>query len=390
MNGELSSTWREEEPFAVPVGEIFGRLRRQRRFLAAGLLTAGSLVAAVGLFVPRTFVAEATLALPQLATLDRKEADLKLRERAPMPGIPVHLYKRLDRTLREVGILRATFGPEMSGREIAALGVRMDRHVSPLTSTVRDELARIERDDSIVGLRLQMEAPSPEQAEARVTRLAALVRQRFVATVALDAIDADSLATRADALEPATEILERRDANRSLARMSADLEALGRRVAPVDGPRQVVSTADGGHFYLPPGLQRVGAEAAVAENDHSIRLLEQRVSNAEAKLAFQRRLARRIDDEQRSSPAGETDWSRLVLVEFEEASRSIAPGNAEYLRVEARNLADTLALLRSTTRWLDAPSVRRAPRLPAVLLALLAAAILVLITAYVRDAVSHG
>jgi hypothetical protein len=161
-------------------------------------------------------------------------------------------------------------------------------------------------------------------------------------------------------------------------------------VAIVDGPRQVVSTADGGRFYLPPRLQQVGAEAAVAENDHMIRLLERRVANAETKLAFQGRLARRIDDEQRSGAAEESDWSGLVLAVFQEASRGLAPRDAEYLRLEARHLADTLALLRSTTRWLDAPSVHRAPRLPAVLLALLAAAMLVLVTAYVRDAVSRG
>jgi hypothetical protein len=212
------------------------------------------------------------------------------------------------------------------------------------------------------------------------------VRQRLTAILALDVIDGATLRTRTETLAPALAVLELGDANRSLRQQASDLEALAARAGRAgDAPRQVVSTADGGHRYLPPPLQLVGVRANVADNDHQIRLLRQRVANAQAKIAFYRRLAQSIDGELRTRPMEDADWSALLRRERDAIIASLAPRDAEYLRVEEESLADTLAILRSAMRYVEAPTLRRKPRALPVLLGMAGATVAVLLAAIFRD-----
>jgi hypothetical protein len=378
---------KQSEDFVIPWTEYFAALQRRRRFIVIGTLAAWTLVVVAALVVPRQHVCEATLALPDLSILSIESRQAGVRVRS---GMPLATYKRLERSLNDMAGLHSIFQGRLDNGELRSFQREMRNHVRPLTSATRDEIVRIESDDTVVGVMLSYEDSDPARAQEIVNMLAGMVREILATNFVMDAIDADLLGLRAEAAKTRLHRLMVARTNESLIRQANDLEAIrGRFGDSGGGPgREVVSISDGGHRYLPPAVQIVGVASARAENEHSMRVSDQQSNNLDGRIRFLLRLHRALQQEaQRQGGNVVRDTPTLVRRELGAfgAGQPANAGVAEFVRLHGNSLADTLDILRSSVRFIESPSLQPRGRLPFVLAGLAASVVVVLLAAFVLD-----
>ena len=387
---------RDEAPWTDYVDTVL----RRRRFVAIGTVGAWAVIGLAALLVPRDYQCSAALALPpvmQPTETDRRreerdssrELALK-KEEAPKPGIPVALYKRVERVISDESVLDKGMAQTLSAGEVRDLVRSLDEHFSPITSSARDDLQRMDREDTIIGIELSYTTHPADRARQVVNALGALAHDAFVTSYAMDQVLSQTVKASFDGLRAGKERMELAQENTSLEKQAADMARVlseARHVA-VGSAREIVDTREGGHLFLPPGLQLVGIHAKQVENAYKSRLLEHDTEMAELRLEFLRRLDGRLAEGVRAngSPALK-EIPRLIQEEldaFLSGPGADRPGGP-YLKIEVAGMSEAIASVSSSTRFVQTPTLKRKPRALALSVAAAAAAVFFIAAALVAE-----
>jgi hypothetical protein len=322
----------------------------RRRLLYLGAAVALAVMAAL-LILPRSYSCLATLSLP---TLEQPAA----ARSGETPGIPVVSYKKLERSLGDEEVLAEAFVGKLDRAQVKVLRRSIGSTVSPVATSGRDEILRIDaKTDRVAAVTLAYDDRPPERALEIVSTIGDLVRRIVLANIALEALDelrvkahtAAPMAHRAEAEFAAT--------NESLDREIHELERLASH-SPVVGPtgREVVDTANGGHRYLAPSLQVFGLKALKAENDHRIRLLQREQRIALISVDLLRRVDERIAKE-RSAGRALPDVRRILSEES--SSLDATSADATAVRIQFEEIGARLDAYKASMRFIQAPTVQR-------------------------------
>ncbi len=212
--------------------------------------------------------------------------------------MPIYLFKLLADALAHCGMLESLFR-DRSDVDAAGLCAGMTSVLSPVSSGARDELARLDRADLVVGLRISYAGRSESATRHVVGVLAEAARGRLLMELIRETLAAgliDATKSRHDALS-LVEIHERTSA--SLRLFERDLQELQRRNpdSAAAAVREVVDVAEGGHRYLPISVQLGGVRALQAEKQHEIRVGRRTYDVSGRKMESLGRLASRLDSE---------------------------------------------------------------------------------------------
>jgi hypothetical protein len=371
-----------------PWSEPFDVILKWRRFVVIAILCSWGAVIALVALLPSQVVCEATLALPNVAYADARRNEKDPQDIKPFkPGVSLGFYKKLEAAMSDASLLQAAFNEKLTEPRITALGRDLRTVLTPLTSGPRDEIARADREDTITGVRFVYPDSRPERAAMVVNTLVVLVRNEAVALAAQDRIDAAvldaAIAARA-ALAKKLDVTAKAESLQSLTLDLQKLSGLGRNGD--DTHREVVDVTSGGYRYLPPGVQVVGAKALEASYYDDIRLSGWRFRVETLRGAF----FRKLDEDLRK--AGESPATRLsqdlpaMIGSEAQAFLTKNPGlESSYVRSEVDGLVDALQSHRTTTAFVQSPSVRTLSRLPWVIAAMAGTALLVLLAALLGE-----
>jgi hypothetical protein len=342
-----------------------------------GLAISAVILLFAGRLVPQSENCEATLGLPTLtlpsAIVSSKEEATKASgsgvagsERLDA-GIPLVAYKKLERALADEAVLGNALRGKVDPADIKTLAGMMSEHVTPLTAIARNEIQRMDKLDTIAAVQVSFVSRSAETAREVVQSLADLVRQVVVTNVALEGLDYQRLRSAADTVKFARDTQELVYTNESLQTVIQEIEKLSRRFpsAFARAGREVVDTKDGGYRYLPPDLQLIGLRAAVAENEHKMRLYERALDVAHLRLQFLDQLDGRIRAEfEKNNARLLTDAPGLLRGQLRgfQAGRANAGPAMAMLQADIGGLADLLDSYRTSTRFIQMPTTRRKGR----------------------------
>jgi hypothetical protein len=372
-----------------------------RRFVLTGIVVAWILLAVLFFARPTPFSAEATLALPNtndatamlpsaIESTTRLKATLKSAKAMDVPfnvhletsprsssdfswsraaGFPVASYKKLEKSLRDAG-LYARLGGKLDAAEVGPL--------VPVTSAGRSDVQRLDKADAITGLAVSVSAGKGEAATEKAALFAELVRRVVLRNVSRDELQRLQIRANEQAQDGRKERIDLQYTNQSLAQTIADLEKLGRAGAAA-GVSTLAGPSASAHRYLSPSVQILGLRAAMAENEHLMRVHDHHARMAALTLDFVRRAEARLDREFNGS--GGFDPGALLRQEWELFNKDKDPQDAAIAAVAAdvEGLSDALEGYGRSMYFLQAPGATQAARrrLPYVA-AGLAAAFLVL------------
>src|SRR5687767_9059975 len=144
-------------------------LVRWKRLVLGGIVISCALVTLLGALLPKSFEAQATVALPG--------------------SFAVGVYKVLERSLTDDALFAYVFGDRLSPGEVASLTAKLDAHLRPLTTAGRDELVRLDKADAITAVQLTMRARTKAAALERINLFADLVRRVVLGNSAMGAMD---------------------------------------------------------------------------------------------------------------------------------------------------------------------------------------------------------
>jgi hypothetical protein len=380
LSQQASSSAHDE--LEVSLADILAPLRRHWKLVVIGTGVCWAILLLVVLMVPRftppTYRCDAALSLPSVIPPTRQAArvietadssGLLLSESTPgegpwatgaRAGIPLVLYKELERALLDGAAMRAALSGKLPPTAVDGIQRGLAEHVAPVPNSPKDDPQKLEKDDTITAVRLSYEAPRADQATEIVGALAGLVREALITAIARQEIGWDARTSDEQVLGIIGKKADLLDVNRSLERLSADLERLKRDMpmSQAAGSRQVVDTRQHGYLYLPPELQLVGAKARHAENEHSIRVYDEVLARHTLRLSFLRRLDERIG---RTGTAVVPDIPKVIGSELQGFLHE--PGNSgpetRYLQTEMEALRDELATFRNATQFIQYPTTTR-------------------------------
>src|SRR5260221_8082241 len=281
----------------ISLVEVLAPLRRHSRLILVGIGACWAILLLLCLFAPPRYSCEATLVLPDVipeeSGVDRLVGGLLDVISDGRSGIEPTMSR-----------WRSGIDPTMSGRrsgiEQTRVGIplvlykKLERsfsggagHVSPVPSGTKDDIQKLEKDDTISAVTLSHESYAANQSRDAVNSLAGLVRETLITALAMEQIESEGMHSRKEALDLFRRKVDLLATNRSLEKLTADLERLARDVPESRAAgREVVDTRDGGYRFLPPQLQIVGAKARHADNEHTIRLLDRALSLHALRLLF--------------------------------------------------------------------------------------------------------
>jgi hypothetical protein len=280
------------------------------------------------------------------------------------PGIPPALYKNLERSLLDSAAMQVSLKNTLAPAAIERMLRDPGAHVSPVSSGAKDDIQKLEKDETIIAIKLAYESRSKDQARDVVQTLAGLVRETLITGIAMERIESEALASSNEALS----LLERRTellaVNRSLEHFATDLEQLAKQVPESPSTREVVDTREGGHYFLPARVQLVGARATHADNEHTIRVYDQALARHTLFLSFLHRL------QERSGKGTDTfavsDMPTVIDAELKEFFRESGASDLDsrYLQTKMEILRDELATFRGKTRFIQYPTTLALSRAP--------------------------
>jgi hypothetical protein len=375
-----------------PWTEHVDTLLRWWRFLIQGIGAAWAVLLVGAVIVPRTQLAEATVALPNLAFAEPKEFEPRrlvppAHDRVLKPGIPIGTYKKVEAALSDGGLLTDAFR-ELDAKALDHVRRDIRQIVSPMTTGVRDELMRADREDTVIAVRLSFSDTSAPQVLVVVNTLARLVREAMATRGARDQVEAALLQATSTAEAALTRKLDLSARNESLKTLALDLQRLT-ATAPASGTssREVVDLlSEGGHRYLPAAVQHVGVKAWQADNDHEIRQADWTFRVESLRVAFYRRLESRLRGQgAQAGIAVVEDVPSVIDAELKAFTETQAGAAADYLRAEVEGMRDVVQAHRAATAFIQRPSLRTTPRAPWVLGGMLAAVVAVLLAALMGE-----
>jgi hypothetical protein len=395
----------------ISLADLLAPLRRRWRFILLGTGICWAILLLLVLLTPPTYHCEGTLALPDMSlpttesnlpllSDDRPfdpplKIDLAIKQKpAPTakPGIPLGLYKSLQHALSDGAAMGSVLKGRLPPLEIERMLRNLGENVSPVSSGTKDDIQKLDRDDMITAIKLSYESRSAALARDVIAALAALVRETLITGIAMERIEAETIASNNEKgrlLETKIDLL---DMNRSLQRLAADLERLAREMpeASAASPREVVDARGSGHLFLPLRTQLAGTRARYADNEHRMRICDQTL----ARLALRQSFLGRV--EQRMKNGTETffvsDAPGVIGSELQDflSKEGIANANLQYLQSKMETLRDDLTILRTKTRFIQYPTVRALSRTPLATALASLALIVFIAVAFVIDLWRHS
>jgi hypothetical protein len=361
--------------------DFLDRLLAWKRFLAIGLVVVWAAVALLFFGRGRAYECTATLVFPDLARVG-----ITFPGEPPPRQVGIHFseYRKLEQILSDASVIEARLGTLLDARERRALLADLDDHLTPMTTNPRQDVARMDKLDTIVGFGLAYETRPEERARAVVRTLGALARDAFVTLSAIEQAQHAIARTTTEIAELTVDRDTLTVKNASLQQVLKELESLRAAFpsAALPSTRQVVDIKDGGDRFLPPDIQLVGARSASTQHQHEIRVLDRRIQFAALKREFFQRVAARLDGEMKTKGAAVEGIPGMVREELA-ALRKKHGGTVDLGRVEsaAEEMAVSLSSYETAVRWLQAPTLKPAPRLVPALKAGVAATLLMLAVA---------
>jgi len=357
----------------VSLVELLAPFRRRWRLVVFGIGGSWALLLLVLLLAPPRYRCEATLALPNLTAPTDPNAKLsvsigpalqpvEIQERASTEreglweraGIPYRVYEGVARSLQDGVALHSALGEVLDPRSIERMRSSLAHRVSPLEVGVQDD----EDHDVVSAVVLSGESDSADRSREAVSTLVSLWRSALTTAIARELIAWEARSSERAIRSLARGKEELRETNASLADLTADLERLARESpAPrPDAPREVVDTRGGGHLYLPPRLQLLGAKARQAEGEHAIRTHEQALARHTLRLGFLRRVERRLEG---AGTSIVSDVPGVIADELKQVHQEQdGEGPALHrLQTEMRALGAELDALAARTRLIQYPTV---------------------------------
>lgn len=357
----------------ISLAEVLAPLRRHSRLILVGTAACWAILLLLYLFAPPRYSCEATLVLPDVIPAEASGVDRLL---GGLLDVMSDGRSGIEPMMsgRQSGI-EPTMSGERSGIEQARVGIppvlykKLERslsggagHVSPVTSGTKDDIQKLEKGDTISAVTLSHESYAANQSRDAVNTLAGLVRETLITAIAMEQIESEAMHSRKEALDLFRRKVDLLATNRSLEKLTADLERLARDMPESRAAsREVVDTREGGYRFLPPQLQIVGAKARYADNEHMIRLLDRALSLHALRLRFLDRLQQRILGT--GTPAV-SDLPQVIGSELQEFLREEGPRSPDspYVQTEMEALRDKLAAFQSNTRFIQYPTTRAESR----------------------------
>jgi hypothetical protein len=378
-----------------PWAEHVDTVLRWRRFVVSVVALAWAVILGAVLVVPRTYLAEATLALPNVAFAEARRPESETRETQPervvKPGISIGAYKKVEAALADEAILTRALKDSLESRDIERLRRGLRQVVAPVTTGPRDDLVRADREDTVTAVRLTFSARSSRTVLEVLNTLADLIREALATRVSRDKIEAEILRSTSTAAAALTRKLNLSSKNESIEGLARDLAGLAAR-APSSGAggREIVDLASDGHRYLPAGVQLLGARAWKADNDFEIRQAAWSFKVESLKVAFYRRLDRRL----RGANAEEdvlvtSDVPTIINDELRKFLQEQTGPESDFLKAEVEALRDVVEAHRAATVFVQRPSLRPIGRGLIALVAMGAAVIAALLAALVGESWNH-
>lgn len=372
-------------------------LLRWRRFLLLGIGVAWAILLVGGLLWPRTTIAEAMVALPNIAFAKPRELDPtegtaersppKERDQEPKPGIPLGMYKQIEGALADERLLAEAFRGQLDTKTLAKVRRNLKQIVSPVTTGAREELVRADREDTVLAVKLSYEKRSAGEVSVVVNTLARLLREALSTLVAREKAEGALLQAIATAQTAQNRKLELSARNESLKLLAQELQRLSATGAsPVTSGREVVDLKEGGHRYLPSAVQLVGARAWHADNEHEMRQLDSTLRVEGMRVAFYQRLGARLHGQgARGDITVVDDVPSVIDSELKAFLETESGAAAYYIRAEVEGLRDLVQAHRTSTAFVQRPSLRIAARLPWVVGGMLVAVIVILLAALLGE-----
>jgi hypothetical protein len=257
--------------------------------------------------------------------------------------------------------------------------------VAPVTTGPRDELVRVDREDNVTAMRLTYVAGSAATALSVLDTLRELAREAVATRVAKDRVESEILQSTATAAAARTRQLDMTSIRENIQKLARDLDRL-----PSGGPsgsREVVDLTGGGHRYLPPAVQRTGAQAWMADTSYEIRKAAWLFAVESLKVAFYRRLDQRLRTEASGSESFiANDVPTIIDRELKAFLGEREPAaEAEVLRAQVEAFRDVVEAHRAATVFVQRPSLRRSGRVAFLLGGMAAVLIVVLLAALVGE-----
>ena len=361
----------------ISLAEVLAPLRRRWRLVLLGTAACWVAILVALVLTPPTYRCEGALAVPDAFPLPEAGGVL-LEDRGPVVrdplrwepsrerrkvGIPVVLYKKVVATLSDGAVVEPAFAGKLPAKAVERLRQRITEHVSPMTSVGKDDVERLEKDSTVAGIFLSYESRSADRSRDAVHTLAWLVREALVNHVAADQVEWDTLVSEETAVSLGRGRAVLSSEHRSLERLTEDLERLA-RTAPESAPsgREIVDIRDGGHVFLSPRLQLVGARARLAENEHSTRMYDEALARHTLRLRFLSHLRDR-------APGGGTfvpDLPRVAdgeLRDFLSEEGATSPA-ARYVQADVEALREKLVGLQARMSFVQTPTTWARSRTP--------------------------
>jgi hypothetical protein len=364
-------------------------LVRWRRFIVRWTVWAWVALVAATLGIPRRHVAQATIALPNVAFAEARLSDPTARDtpapRLSKPGISIGAYKKIEAALADEAVLEKALRNVLSPSGIETLRRRLPEVVAPVTTGPRDELVRVDREDNVTAMRLTYVAGSAATALSVLDTLRELAREAVATRVAKDRVESEILQSTATAAAARTRQLDMTSIRENIQKLARDLDRL-----PSGGPsgsREVVDLTGGGHRYLPPAVQRTGAQAWMADTSYEIRKAAWLFAVESLKVAFYRRLDQRLRTEASGSESFiANDVPTIIDRELKAFLGEREPAaEAEVLRAQVEAFRDVVEAHRAATVFVQRPSLRRSGRVAFLLGGMAAVLIVVLLAALVGE-----
>jgi hypothetical protein len=400
------------DELVISLADLLSPLRRRWRFILLGTGACWAILLLLVLLTPPTYRCEGTLALPDTSLPDisppTRESNLPLlsddrlfdpalkidlpKPAATKAGIQLGLYKSLLQALSDGAAMGSVLRGRLPPPEIERLLRDLGERVSPVSSGARDDIQRLDRYDIITAIKLSYESSSAALARDVVEALAGLVRETLITSVAMEQIEAETLACNSERWRLLDTKIDLLDTNRSLQRLAADLERLVREMPDASAvtPRELVDARGSGHLFLPLRTQLAGTRATLADNEHRMRICDQTLARLALGKSFLGRLEQRMKN--RTETPFVSDAPGVISSELQDflGKEGIANDNLQYLQSKMETLRDDLAVLRAKTRFIQYPTVRALSRTrPATALASLALIVFIAL-AFVIDLWRHS
>ncbi len=388
----------------IPLTEILAPLRRRFRLVVLGTAGCWIVLLLALLLTPPRYVCEGVLAFPNVAPFTTKdlgtmhpESDTRRETTEPLSvvkpgpwgrrkGIPLALYKFLERSLADGDVLHTSLASKLSPAAIERLRRDLSESVSVLASGAQDDLQKLDREDTVTGVQLSFSSYRAAAPENVVRTLASVVRETLATRIALEQLAVEAYDSRESAREIGRRRAELESVNTSLETLGSDLARVMREqpAGAGSGSRQVVDVQDGGDRFLPLPLQMIATKVRHAQNEHTIRVYDQALARHALRLRFFDRLRQRL--EAGGSPMVE-DVPQVIGRELEQFLREQHEQNSAVrdIQAEVQGLRDQVASWRDETHFVQYPTTHPKPRAALALAAAALALLFFVAVAFVAD-----